>query len=244
MDTWPRLTNAPIVESLIDLRVERSTNLTFQNLRAAADELAADFPSREEMRFIEGQLTFSAEAGASLAAQAPMPAGVMLRSADGRWVAQFRLDGFTFSRLQPPYTNWADLSTRARQLWTKYTAVSVPNRVTRVATRFINRISLPAGKSFDETFTTTFSIAASLPQAVGGFLLRVVIPFEKEQCVVIMTQSLPGNTQECTFDIDAFAEFPHGISDADAWAKIEQLREVKNRVFFESLTPGALERYI
>jgi hypothetical protein len=82
-----------------------------------------------------------------------------------------------------------------------------------------------------------------LPQSVAGFLLRVVIPFENEQSLAIVTQALPENSQDCTFDLDAFAVTPDGISESDAWIKLEQLRGVKNRLFFESLTPQVLEKF-
>lgn len=176
--------------------------MTLDSLRTACDEMAADFPSREELRTFTGQFSFSPESGPSFSAQAPAPIGLRLRSADQKWAARFRLDGITLSRLQP-YTSWQDLNRRARELWAKYSTVAMPLKIVRVASRFINRIPLPPGESFEKTFTTTFSIAASLPQAVAGFLLRVVIPFENEQSLAIVTQALPENSQECTFDLDA-----------------------------------------
>jgi uncharacterized protein (TIGR04255 family) len=242
MSTWPILSRAPVVEGLIDLRVERSQVVTLDALRGCADGLAADFPARDELRQFMGQFSVSPEGGQSFAAQAPAPMGLILRSADGKWVVQFRLDGFTLSRLEP-YTSWNELKRRAKELWSRYAAVAQPQKIVRVAVRFINRIPLPQGESFDKTFTTTFNIAASLPQAVASFLLRVVIPMESEEAIAIVTQALPENSQDCTFDLDAFAAAPDGLSDSDAWSKLEQLRDVKNRLFFESLTPDARRRF-
>lgn len=242
MNNWPHLSKAPVVEGLIDIRVEHSPTVTLDSLKSACDELAADFPSREELRSVTGQFSFSPEGGPSFSAEAPAPIGLILRSADQQWVAQFRLDGFTLSRLQP-YASWENLKTRAVDLWGKYRVVAQPQKIIRVATRFINRIPLPEGESFDKTFTTTFSIAASLPQAVTGFLLRVVIPFENEQSLAIVTQALPENSQDCTFDLDAFAVTPDGLSESCVWTKLEQLRNIKNRLFFESLMQETLERF-
>ena len=230
------------MEGLIDIRVERSPDVALDSLKAACDELAADFPSREEIRTFTGQFSFSAESGPSFSAQAPAPIGFRLRSADEKWVAQFRLDGFTLSRLQP-YTSWNDLQARARELWGRYVAVAPPRKIIRLASRFINHIPLPPGESFEKTFTTTFTIAAPLPQSVVGFLLRVVIPFEREQALAIVTQALPESAQDCTLDIDVFSTTPDAITESDAWAKLEQLRDMKNRLFFESLTPQALESF-
>lgn len=242
MSAWPRLSLAPVVEGLIDIHVEPGQYATLEGLKACADALAAEFPSSEELRRLTGQFSISPEGGPTFAAQGPAPIGIMLRSADGLWAAQFRIDGFTVSRLEP-YTSWNDLKARAMLLWAKYSAAVRPQKIVRIATRFINRIALPPGESFDKTFNTTFNIAAALPQAVASFLFRVVIPFPNESAVAIVTQALPENSQDCIFDLDAFALIPEGISESDAWAKIEQLRSVKNRLFFESLTANAIKRF-
>lgn len=239
---WPHLNHAPVVEGLIDLQVEGVSEMALKSLTDCADSLAADFPSREELRTFMGQIGFSTGGDPSITAQGPAPAGVVLRSADGKWVVQFRLDGFTLSRLEP-YTSWDELTSRARTLWSSYSRAAKPDRIVRVASRFINRIPLPPDQPFEKTFATTFTLAAKLPQTVVGYLLRVVVPFEREGVMAIITQALPQNTKDCTFDLDVFAMNPDGMSEAELWSKLDQLRDVKNRLFFESLTAEALDKF-
>jgi len=242
MSTWPRLSKAPIVEGLIDIRVERSAGVTFDILKAACDELAADFPSRQDRRMFVTQLNFSPEAGPTSQTTDDGPDGVILRSADEKWVVQFRLDGFTVSRLHP-YGTWDELKGKASALWPKYMEAAKPIKVVRIASRFINRVQLPIGESFEKTFLTNFVIGPSLPQSVAGYLLRVVIPFEEQNAMAIVTQSLEGNTTDCVFDLDAFSEQPQGIAENEMWRKFDALREVKNGLFFGSITEAALERF-
>ena len=45
--------------------------------------------------------------------------GLRLHSSDEKYVAQFRLAGFTLSRL-PPYEKWENLLDEARRLWAIY----------------------------------------------------------------------------------------------------------------------------
>lgn len=239
---WPYLSKAPIVEGLIDLRIDGASGLTLGSLKSACDELAAEFPLREEMHSFSGQISFAPKSGPSLSLRSPEHMGFVIKSVDQKWVAQFRLDGFTISRLQP-YSTWDDLEKRARDLWQRYRDVAKPEKIVRVASRFINRIPLPVGETFDKTFVTTFNIPADLPQTVSAFLLRVVFPFVDEQCFVIATQSLPTEDQDCTFDLDAIAERNEGFSESEAWSKLSQLRDVKNQVFFASLTREALENF-
>jgi len=242
MSTWPSLSKAPIVEGLIDIRVEPSAGATIAALTAAADELAAEFPSREELRTFVTQLNFSPQAGPSSQTTDGGSNGVILRSADHKWAAQFRLDGFTMSRLQP-YGTWDELKCKASAMWDRYSEAVRPTKVVRIASRFINRVELPVGESFEKTFLTNFLIGPSLPQIVAGYLLRVVIPFEEYHAVAVVTQSLEVNSTDCILDLDAFSEQPRGIPEDEMWGKFEGLREVKNRLFFGSLTPAALERF-
>lgn len=242
MTTWPTLSKAPIVEGLIDIRVERSAEVTIAGLKAACDELAAEFPSRVERHMIVTQLNLSPDAATRTQITDDGPDGVILNSADGKWVAQFRLDGFTLSRLHP-YGTWDELKAKAITLWTLYLTAAKPIKVVRIASRFINRVQMPVGDPFEKTFLTNFVIGPSLPQSVVGYLLRVVIPFEEYQAIAILTQSLDGNGTDCILDLDTFSDQPGGISETEIWHKLDTLRDVKNRLFFGSFTEQALEQF-
>jgi len=242
MNTWPHLTNAPIVEGLIDIRVERSAATTITGIKTACDELAGDYPSRQELHRVVAQINFSPNPTGRTLTTGDEPDGIILRSADEKWVVQFRLDGFTVSRLLP-YGKWDDLRAKASTLWAKYSETVSPTKVIRVATRFINRVQLPIGEPFEKTFLTNFVIAPSLPQSVAGYLLRVVIPFEEQNAISIVTQSLEGNSTDCILDIDTFSEHAEGFAENEMWDKLDTLREVKNRLFFGCFTEAALERF-
>jgi uncharacterized protein (TIGR04255 family) len=244
MNNWPALSKAPIVEGLIDIRVEPSILSTFDAIKAACDDLAGEFPSRSDMHQFVAQFQYNPAQGLADTSLATGGAqgGVLLRSIDEKWVVQFRVDGFTISRLQP-YGSWDELKGKAAQLWTVYTDAAKPSKVTQIATRFINRVQIPFGESFEKIFLTNFVIGPNLPQSVAGFLLRMAIPFEEQNAIGIVTQSLEGNNEDCILDLDVVSQRPDGIDNAEIWRILEQLREVKNRLFFGSVTEAALERF-
>lgn len=242
VSNWPNLSKAPIVEGLIDIQVERSSGFTFPALKAVCDELAAEFPSRLELHRFGVQFEYSRDIGASSKAVDDGPDGIRMQSVDEKWVVQFRLNGITVSRLHP-YTSWDELKGKASALWTIYSEVAKPTKIVRIASRFINRIQLPIGESFEKTFSTTYVIGPSLPQSVAGYLLRVVIPFEEHEAIAIVTQSLEADNAECILDLDAFSEQPKGIDENEMWSRLDGLRDVKNRLFFGSITLAALERF-
>jgi uncharacterized protein (TIGR04255 family) len=242
MSTWPSLSRAPIVEGLIDIRVEQAGAASMGNIQAACDDLAAEFPSRQELHRFTAQFKLSADRQNGHFASEDAPQGLLLRSVDEKWVVQFRLDGFTVSRLQP-YGTWDQLRAKTADLWATYAGSTSQTKVVRVASRFINRIPLPAGESFDTTFLTNFVLGPELPQSVAGYLLRVIVPFEEDRATAVVTQTLEENGEGCIFDLEAFSETPQGMSVQDMWRTIERLREIKNRLFFGSLTSAALERF-
>ncbi len=240
MTTRPSLSKAPIVEGLIDLRVERSSRASVDAFVALAENFAAEFPSRKQRSRFMAQIHFGP--GAAPASSKEEADGVVLRSVDEKWVVQLHLDGLTVSRLQP-YGSWADLLAKSTEWWGRYRDVAQPDKVIRIATRFINRIPLPPGEPFDRTFLTMFTLGPTLPQAVTGYLQRVVIPFEADAAVAVLTQSLEGDAAECILDIDVSAERPNGFREDETWQKIDVLRRLKNQLFFGSLTTEALERF-
>jgi len=241
MTTWPNLSKAPIVEGLIDLRVERSSAVSVDALFAMAESYAAEFPSRKRRSRWTAQINFGAEQAQAQPTKHEEDA-VVLRSVNDQWIVQLQLEGLTVSRLQP-YGSWEDLLAKAKEWWDRYRVAAQPNKITRLATRFINRVPLPPSEPFDRTFSTTFALGPSLPQTVAGYLMRVVIPFQAVGAAAVLTQSLEGDATECTLDIDVFAERSEGFREDDAWQKIGALRDLKNQLFFGSLTTEALERF-
>ncbi len=164
-------------------------------------------------------------------------------------IVQARLDGFTFSRLTP-YETWERLRDEARRLWAVYAQLVQPVEVTRVAVRYINRLELPLPfDDFRQWIRTVPEIAPDLPQRLAGYFLRLNLPYpvNGRYVFVNVTQKLDsersGQFVPMIFDIDAFAPESFDPTDPIIWDRFEELRQVKNTVFFQSLTEEMLVRY-
>ena len=103
------------------------------------------------------------------------PIGYRYTSGDGKYIAQFKVDGFTLSRMEP-YTVWEDVRSEAAKLWEIYHRVANVETITRLATRYTNVIRVPmdAPKEFGEYLTCPPEVPKDLPQAVSSFLSRIV----------------------------------------------------------------------
>ena len=242
MSSWPHLASPPIVEGLIDIRVEPIGDTSVDRLKAAADTLAPEYPSRHELRRFSGQFNLGLEASASIDIQENSTVGFGMQSADELWVTQLRLDGLTVSRARP-YTSWQDLRTTAERLWSIFHSNTQYSKISRLAVRFVNSIPLPPGERIDRTLKLALLWPQPLPQSVAEFLVRVVVPFEEQQCIALTTLSTQNGSSTCVLDIDVFSERTNGFAEDEMWNVLDQLRDVKNRIFFESMTARAIEEF-
>jgi hypothetical protein len=125
------LPHAPITEALIDIHVIPRDGLTFAGLKSALNK--ANFGYYIKNPISQGTFAFSLAPDGQPPQTAADAAqiGLRLHSADEKYVAQFRLAGFTLSRL-PPYEKWENLLEEARRLWAIYVERLAPTRVVRV----------------------------------------------------------------------------------------------------------------
>ena len=238
------LRNAPIREALIDFRVRASAEPSA--LEECAKTFEAEYPKR--VGLYKGQFGFSFNEGNVTALPADRAlVGYRIDSADGHHVVQLRVDGFTFSRL-PKYETFDQMREEARRLWKGYAACLRPEAITRAAVRFINVMELPVGGfPLTEFLTAPPALPAALPQALSGFLERVVFQDPKTAASVIVTQAFEGAAGDArypaTLDIDAFRDREFDANDVGVWEYLEGLRNLKNDVFFESVTERTVELY-
>ena len=248
MPNWPHLRKAPITEALIDIRVRLPDDANLATLSRFRDEVKDAYPQCRERRKWHSHFTLSKTEPPVVETDSEGPDGYLFTSADGTKVVQARLDGFTFSRLKP-YRDWADLREHARSLWQTYLDTVSPVAITRIAVRYINRIELALPfDDFREWILTCPEVAPKLPQLLAGFFFRVNIPFDDPKGQVYITQTVePGDHTShapLIFDIDAFALEEFKPDDTGVWDRFEDLREIKNRVFFESITEKTKEMYL
>ena len=246
MTDYPYLPNAPIVEALVDLRVQLPAGFNVEVLRDLHGSVAATYPRVEAQRLLQGKLHFSRE---GMVAQGPSRAvlGFRMLSEDGRNVVQFRRDGFTFSRLRP-YTEWPALYEEAWRLWELYREVAQPSGVSRLATRFINRLQCPPSFRLEEYFRAPPEIPAGVPNVMASFLYRYVLaPVDGiTSNVTLATEpSAPGvGYTSVVFDIDCYVNKEFRPDEAERIASIfANLHDMKNRIFFSSLTDKAIDAF-
>jgi uncharacterized protein (TIGR04255 family) len=236
------LAHAPITEAIIDCRVKAPSGFqlsTFQALKAMGIE---GYPKIDEMRGFEAE--FRVEGNQlSQSTKHRRNVGLAFRSTGGENVAQFRIDGFTFSRLNP-YTSWDEIFPEAFRLFQMYVDIVAPEFITRIAVRYINKLSIPLPLSdFSEYLGAPPVIPSDLPRQVATFLTRIVIPEADFGAEAVITQALERpadpNFVIIILDIDVYRVRQYELDNERIKSEFEELRQLKNKIFFGSITEEA-----
>ncbi len=238
------LNHAPLREALIDIQFDAP--LPLQAVLDLANSKASKFDRARDLRSAWVGLHLT-ETDAKTSGQATI-VGKRLESSHPPHVVQYRVNGFTFSRLHP-YESWKHLADTALPLWEEYAAVGV-SKITRIALRYINEVKLPIGAELSDYLASAPHIPQGLPQDLAGFLQRFVIVNQPAGCTAIVTQALEDSPDgaarsEATvvLDIDAFWQGSTGPHDEQLITTLEALHNFKNDLFFKLVTERTLELF-
>ena len=238
---YPTLKNPPIIEGLLDLQfdLEPSMLSRIESLGVCLP----DYPNKAPKIAVAGNVQLG-DSGASFSHDRNV-VGYQFWNNDKTRVFQARLNGITLSFLKP-YTRFEDLEAEARRLWGLFCSRLERPIVKRVALRYINHIDLPLPfEDFRELIKTFPEIPPAIPQGIAEFFMRLVIPDPDSSCTAIVTEVMEKQTRARStipllLDIDVF-QVPKDNHDDRLWAIVQELREYKNRIFFNSVTPRLMK---
>lgn len=243
MTAWPHLPRAPIAEALLDIQVVLPKSVTISDLEKLQGFFQDQLPLKKPRS--SGAIRIEIKGGALEPAisTSAAPDGFFFSSSDSKQVVQARLNGFSYSRLNS-YNTWEAFRDEARALWSMYTKIAAPESITRIALRYINRIEIPLPiKDFKEYILTTAEIAPGLPQEMSEFFMKLVVPKQELEAVAIITQAIEpvkeSSRLPLIFDIDVFRSGSFAVATDEIWTIFESLRNLKNEIFFKSITAKA-----
>jgi uncharacterized protein (TIGR04255 family) len=239
------LSNAPITEAIIDFRVKLPDGFDTKKFLDATTDLSDSYPKNEPIRVFTG--AFVMEKGGKPFTQPLREEGIQgyfFKSEDEKNIAQFRVDGFTFNRLHP-YTEWESVLSEAKRLWGMYHSLASPEIVKRIAVRYINRLDIKLPTNFNEYLVAPPNVPPTLLQEIKQFLTRLVINVDDKtiNLVQAMEPSTEATKITVILDIDVFKTSESGLDISSIWSKFEELHDLKNKVFFESITEKVAEMY-
>jgi uncharacterized protein (TIGR04255 family) len=240
-ETFPHLSKAPIVEAVIAISVVPSVTWDETSLQSELKRRLPDFPKVEPLRQARYQIPIGKQNNPTVEDFGCI--GFKLHSSDNLHIAQFNKEAFVFSRLKP-YLDWAQLRQEALRLWAIYFELLKPREVIRVGLRFINRIAIKQEKiEIDDYYKYPPTSLKELNWPLAGYLHHDVfqVPETQHSVNLIKTvQNIPGEIG-LILDIDVFMQNQFEYNELRIKECLEEMRWVKNKIFFSSLTEKIIE---
>jgi uncharacterized protein (TIGR04255 family) len=237
---------APITEAIIDLRVALNESIELPRIEGAFASEKPLYPACRRLRQSMGTFEFGTRVTSSAMSE---DTGFAFTSADERQVAQFRRNGFTFSRLAP-YESWPPFAVEARRLWNIYRSGLAPTTITRLAVRYINRIQLPESNQDLSHWLNTFpQIADGVSNTMADFFMHVTIPQPEFGGALTLVETVDDRGADDSrgtaiiLDLDLFRIAGVPQDEDSIWALFEQLHVRKNQVFEACITDAARELF-
>ena len=246
-DTFPRLTAAPSIEAVIHWQAHAGKQLEPAALREALAQQLPDYPVCQPQQDIQISASGNSD-GSSEFLQRTQWNGFRLQDEQGHHVAQFTLNGVIFSRLEP-YESWDTFKAEAIRFWALFVELAEPTVIQRLGVRYINRILLADGEQ-----PSTFLKAA--PYTLPGVEVSPESFFYKDTYhvpsypySVHWTRTIqpegasPIDKRALILDIDVFTTELLQLDQDTVTQRLQEMRWLKNKVFFGCITDTALERF-
>lgn len=244
-----RLSNAPIVEAVIEIRCDMGPTFDLAALETAARDLLRDqYPKLRQQFIEEHRFEKQGDEPPRVSAQRGLQAFQFLHD-DEKQLVQIRTQGFSFNRLAP-YSSLDEYLPEIERTWGLFVQLAKPVQIQQIRLRYINRILLPLTNGQVE-FTDFLKVSPRLPeedklQFVGFLNQHAAVDVETKNQVNIITTMQPGANDflPLIFDIEVIHT---GTVDPGDWAwirsHIDSLRSLKNRVFQNTLTDKCLSLF-
>lgn len=235
--------DAPIQEAIIALRTVPVVPLNLDALRLDAEK--SEYSKVENLIEAIGQ--FKVGPGGGSAQMHQQPTGWKYTHENGKQIFQSRVNGFTFSQLAP-YDRWETLQEEAQRLWTEYRKIVKPERIDRLAVRYINRVDIPvANVDIKSYFRTSPEISPDLPQELANYFMQLRIPYPSIGGTCLMNQTIVPPALEggvsIVLDIDLFRDENIPQEEAEIWNFFETLHVAKNQIFEACITDATRELF-
>jgi len=244
------LLKAPIIEAVLDIDCDMPPGKEISTLEPAAHEkLRPEYPKVRRVFVQTHQIETPPGQPPKLKLHQAVH-GLQFLSEDEKQLVQFRAQGFSFNRLAH-YTSLDDYLPEIQRTWQIFVAVAAPVQIRSVRLRYINRIMLPMPEKSPLQLEEFLKVCPRLPDegnlTFTGFLNQhtAMENGTGNQVHIVLTNQPPENNI-LPLILDITAE-NNALAEVENWpcllARIQALRDLKNRVFRNTLTEKCLNQF-
>lgn len=244
-----KLRHPPIVEAVVDTECDLPSGRDLPALEGPARKAFQDsYPELKKQVIHEQEIRAKADAEPEVSLRHGLSAYQFVQ-AGARQLVQVRRLGFSFNRLAP-YSSLDEYLPEIKRCWTLYRSFAAPTRVRLVRLRYINRVLLPMTQG-EIDLGRYFRSAPRMPSieglALGGFVHQYAVEEKltgNRANLILASQRLEGNSLPIILDNGVEAA-ESGEPEDWSWmlGVINQLRVLKNDIFFGSVTAECLKLF-
>lgn len=249
----PRYANPPIVEAVVDIDCDLAPAFNLQDVadRATA-ALGERYPIVKFQNVLEGEVRAEPNAKVQFVSRQAAHA-IQFFQKDERQLLQFRAAGFSFNRLAP-YGTLDEYLPEIEKSWGLYRAVANPVALKAIRLRYINRLPIPFANGnveLPDYLTVPPDVPPQSKLTILGFYHQTSAIEDATghlAQVILLAEEASQDTLPIILDISVTHDVASGnvieVSDWNSIAdKIQSLRDLKNRIFHNSLTPRCSSRF-
>ncbi|MEN9225913.1 MAG: TIGR04255 family protein [Thermostichus sp. DRC_bins_24] len=253
-EKFPTLKAAPSIEAVIHWQAHAGKKLDPETLKAELTRRLPDYPILRTQHDVQISAIGTPD-GSSEFSQKMQWRGFRLQDEQNRHVAQFTLDGVVFSRLEP-YEDWGSFQAEALRFWHIFLELAEPTVIQRLGVRYINRIPLEADEQPSRYLSTIPAPPPGLALAAESFFHQDTYPVPGYPYTINWVRTIqpagadPANGRALIVDINVFTVdidvFTHKLLQLDQNTlaqRLQEMRWLKNKVFFSCMTSHALKRF-
>lgn len=248
-EVFPCLAQAPIVEAVIEIRAQAEAPWEEPAITESLKAGLPEYPSVQSQQQFRHEVKIELGQKAEGLIQNLGWKGLRCESADKLHIAQFNRDGFLFSHLQP-YDSWEQFYSEGLRLWQLHLKLARPLEIQRLGLRFINRMMLSMeGEQLEDYLQILPQNPRGLYLPIGGFFHHDVLSVPGYPYVINIRRTIQppdGPTAKgigLILDIDVFTIQPFEPHPGTIEQCLAEMRWLKNKVFYGSITPKAMEKF-
>lgn len=243
------LSAAPIVEAVIDIDCDMPPVVDIEALDAAGKLAFGDrYPAPQRRVLSEHELVMQPGQPAAVKSREGLQA-LLYMAPDGKQLVQMRPNGFSFNRLAP-YTSLDEYLPEIERTWRLFVDTARPLLCRTLRMRYINRIALPLVDQrvdLEKYFKLAPRTADDQRLILAAFFDQqtLVEPATGNQAIIVFATER-GDEHRLTVIFDITTIKAGDIEPTD-WpailGTIERLRDLKNTIFRNSVTPTCLDLF-
>lgn len=242
-ERFPRLARSPLIEAVIHWQAHANKKLEPETLKTELALILRDYPIIETQQSLKVQASRNPDAISEVIHQTQWN-GFRLENKSKNRVVQFTPNGVALSSVKT-YESWETFHLEALHLWKIFQELAEPTTIDQLGVRYINRIALREGENASTYLKTLPHNDFNLSLTRESFFYQETYQVPNYPYVVnwVCTEQSAMNEPFLIVDIDIFISEVIDLEELTLINHFNEIRWLKNKIFFNSITDIALESF-